>query len=70
MSEISEPVLGEDNFEASVRGEGGEVPMPSVGAESRNRSGTEEDQARAVEQATDRRRVAEGYVRPGEPHTD
>ncbi len=71
MSEFEEPVRGEDGFESSVRGEGGEVPMPSVAAESRGQSGEAEDQEVAEGGVTDdRRRVIEGYVQPGEPHTD
>ena len=71
MSQLEEPVRGEDGFEASLRGEGGEVPMPSVAAESRNRAGEGEDQEVAERRvAHDDGRVPEGYVRPGEPHVD
>ncbi len=71
MNQIEEPIRGEDGFEASVRGDGGEVPMPSIGAESRGRSGDAEDQEVAEDEITQgRRRVLEGYVHPGEPHTD
>ncbi len=71
MSEFDEPVRGTDGSEASVRGDGGEVPMPSVAAGSRGQGGQDEDQQVAAERATGgRRRVAEGYVDPGEPHTD
>ena len=71
MSDVQEPVRGEDGFEASIRGAGGEVPMPSVAAEARNRAGQGEDQEGAEHRvARDRRRVPEGYVHPGEPHTD
>ena len=71
MSKLEEPIRGEDGFEASIRGDGGQVPMPSVAAESRNRTGEGEDHEVAEERvASDRRRVPEGYVRPGEPHTD
>jgi hypothetical protein len=71
MSEPEQPTLGADGFEAAVRGDGGEVPMPSVAAKSRGRSGERDDQEVAEEHVTDdRRRVAEGYVHPGEPHTD
>ena len=72
MSQLGEPIKGEDGFEASVQGEGGQVPMPSVGAGSRGgRSGEAQDQQAAEDRvAGDRHRVAEGYVHPGEPHTD
>lgn len=70
MGEEVEPVIGEDGFEATVSGEGGQVPMPSVAAESRGVAGGPEDQEVAEEAATGDRRVPEGYVRPGEPHTD
>lgn len=71
MSELQEPMRGEDGFEASMRGEAGEVPMPSTAAESRGRAGEADDQEVAEQRvADDRGRVAEGYVRPGEPHTD
>ncbi len=71
MNQIEEPIRGEDGFEASLRGDGGEVPMPSAAAESRGRSGEADDQEVAVDEATKgRRRVPEGYVHPGEPHTD
>lgn len=71
MSQSDEPVGGEKGFETSMTGGGGEVPMPSVAAGSRGQSGTPEDQDVAEEHVDDdRRRVVEGYVRPGEPHTD
>lgn len=69
MSEFEEPVRDESGFEESVRGDGGEVPMPHVGAASRGQSGSADDQDVAEEQVDDSR-VAEGYVHPGEPHTD
>lgn len=71
MSVNEAPVGGEDDFEDTVRGDGGAVPMPSIAAESRGVSGGPEDQEVAEDRVEhDRDRVAEGYVRPGEPHTD
>ena len=70
MSDQTEPVIGEDGFDASASGEGGQVPMPSVAAESRGVAGGPEDQQVAEAAAGSDRRVPEGYGRPGEPHTD
>lgn len=70
MSDFQEPVRGEDGFEASMRGQAGEVPMPSIAADSRGRSGEPEDQEVAEQRRHEGRRVEEGYVHPGEPHRD
>lgn len=71
MDDGDETIRGEDGFEASVTGDGGEVPMPNVAAESRGHGDGPADQKVAEEHvAQDRRRVVEGYVRPGEPHND
>lgn len=60
----------QEGFESTMLGQGGEVPMPSSAAESRDKAGTEEDQEVAEERVAHEHRVAEGYVRPGEPHSD
>ena len=71
MGELDEPIQHDHNFETSASGDGGVVPMPSIAAKSRGRSGGPEDQDVAEDHvAEDRGRVSEGYVRPGEPHTD
>lgn len=71
MTESGQSPRRGEGFEESMLGEGGEVAMPSIAAESRGEAGGPQDQEVAEERsAHDRHRVVEGYVRPGEPHTD
>jgi hypothetical protein len=71
MAESGEPVRRGESLEESMLGEGGQVAMPNLAAESRGEGGGPEDQEVAEQRAADdRRRMVEGYVRPGEAATD
>lgn len=71
MSESKQPIPSEDGFETTLHGDGGDVAMPSIAAESRGQSGHPDDQQVAENHVSDDgQRVVEGYVHPGEPHTD